>query len=94
MNLGREFSKEKICIKVGDIEQIERLVKIINEWLFEDVSAVKSKLYHGVYDLWLKKGYKLSVGKINGQVEVLDDSVFKNYRIVGCNEFINNLKEW
>lgn len=94
MNLGREFSGKKICVKVGDVEQIERLIKIINEWLFEDVSVVKSKLYHGVYDYWFKQGYELSIGKINDQVEVLDDSRFKNYTTVKCNEFITNLKEW
>ena len=94
VNLGKEFSDRKICIKVNNTEDILKLKRYIYEWLFEDVSIVMDKLYHGVYDYWFKQGYKLSIGKINDQVEVLDDLRFKNYKTVKCDEFIENLKEW
>lgn len=93
-NLGREFSDKKVCVKVRNVEDIEKLMKIINSDLFEDVSIVNSKLYHGVYYDWISKGIELSIGKINDQVEVLSDGLFKNYEKVECDEFIENLKEW
>lgn len=94
VNLGREFTNKKVCIKVHGAEDILKLNRYIHEWLFEDVSIVIDKLYNGVYDYWFKEGYELSIGKIDEQVEVLDDSRFKNYETVECHEFIENLKRW
>lgn len=94
MNLGREFSQGKVCVKVSNVDQIETLAKIIHEWLFEDVHVVYSKLYHGVYSKWLKDGYELSIGLVGNLVEVLSDEVFKEYEQVGCDEFVENLKKY
>lgn len=94
INLGKEFENKKVCIKIHSVKDIVDLKFYIHEWLFEDISVLNSKLYHGIYDKWIQKGYELSIGKINDQVEVLDDSRFKNYRMVECDEFIENLKRW
>ena len=94
VNLGREFTNKKVCVKVHNTEDILKLNRYIHEWLFEDVSIVIDKLYHGVYDYWFKEGYELSIGKVDEQVEVLDDLRFKNYETVECHEFIENLKRW
>lgn len=95
MNLGGEFSQGKVCIKISNVNQIETLAKIIHEWLFEDVHVVYSKLYHGVYNKWLQDGHELSIGLIENLVQVLSDEVFEkhNYKQVGCDEFIVNVKE-
>lgn len=93
-NLGREFSNKTVCVKVHSVADIAKLKMHIHSMIFEDVSIVNSKLYHGVYHDWLTKGYELSIGKINEQVEVLSDELFKDYVTVECDEFIENLKEW
>lgn len=49
MNLGKEFSNKKVCVKVKNVNQIDTLEKVINNWLFEDTHVINSKLNHGVY---------------------------------------------
>ena len=96
INLGKEFSNQKIYIRVNDVDQVARLAVYLYDWLFEDVSIIKSRLYHGVYNAWFERGSELSVGKVDNQVELLSDGVFESrgYKAVECDEFIENLKRW
>ena len=95
MNLGKEFSNKKICVKFNDINQIDTLEKVIRNWLFEDTHIINSKLNHGVYSKWLREGYELSVGITDDWAEVMTDEWFKDhgYKQVGYEEFIQNLRE-
>lgn len=96
MDLGRAFDDKKLAVQVKSVEDIEELQSLVHEYLFEDTSIVVSKLYHGVYAEFFKKGYGLAIGLTGGQVEVLliDWFMAHDYTIVGKHEFINNKKEW
>jgi len=93
-DLGREFSKKKVAIKISRVDEIDMLQKFINERLFEDTSILYSQSYHGVYDRWIQKGYNLAVGMINEQVEVLTVERFvqDGFEIVSVEEFVDNVK--
>lgn len=96
INLGREFSNQKICIRVNDVDDVARLAVYLHDLLFEDVSLIKSRLYHGVYNAWFERGKELSIGKVNNQIELLSDGLLASlgYEAVECDEFIKNIKRW
>ena len=43
INLGKEFSNQNICIRVNDVDDVARLAVYLHDWLFEDVSLIKSR---------------------------------------------------
>ena len=95
-NLGKLFSEKKVAVKVKTIENIVNVQFFVHEYLYEDVSLLLAKLQHKIYEPLLEDGCSLSVGLIDGQVEVHFDNWFINhgYEIIDKIEFIENLKEW